>query len=153
MAEAQGALQAKQAQLGEATSTAKSAALPLAQGKVQLWTVQNPHGLHARPAARLVEALAPFKAELVLEKQGQCVDPRSLNQLALLQVRHGDTIRLIADGAQADEALAAFKALAEQHFGETVSSGSSLRCMAFRWRKASPAGRCSSPLLLAANRR
>ena len=54
-------------------------------------------------------------------KQGQCVDPRSLNQLALLQVRHGDTIRLIADGAQADEALAAFKALAEQHFGETVS--------------------------------
>ena len=83
--------------------------------------MQNPHGLHARPAARLVEALAPFKAELVLEKQGQCVDPRSLNQLALLQVRHGDTIRLIADGAQADEALAAFKALAEQHFGETVS--------------------------------
>ena len=54
-------------------------------------------------------------------KQGQCVDPRSLNQLALLQVRHGDTIRLIANGAQADEALAAFKALAEQHFGETVS--------------------------------
>ena len=33
VAEAQGALQAKQAQLGEATSTAKSAALPLAQGK------------------------------------------------------------------------------------------------------------------------
>ncbi len=57
----------------------------------------------------------------LLEKQGQCVDPRSLNQLALLQVRHGDTVRLIADGAQADEALAAFKALAEQHFGETVS--------------------------------
>ncbi|KKZ18793.1 dihydroxyacetone kinase [Serratia marcescens] len=121
VAEAQGALQAKQAQLGEASPTAKRAALPLAQGKSATWTVQNPHGLHARPAARLVEALAPFKAELVLEKQGQCVDPRSLNQLALLQVRHGDTIRLIADGAQADEALAAFKALAEQHFGETVS--------------------------------
>lgn len=120
VAEAQGALQAKQAQLGEASPT-KSAALPLAQGKSATWTVQNPHGLHARPAARLVETLAPFKAELVLEKQGQCVDPRSLNQLALLQVRHGDTIRLIADGEQADEALAAFKALAEQHFGETVS--------------------------------
>ncbi|MGP2704662.1 dihydroxyacetone kinase phosphoryl donor subunit DhaM, partial [Serratia marcescens] len=121
VAEAQGALQAKQAQLGEGSPAAKSAALPLAQGKSATWTVQNPHGLHARPAARLVETLAPFKAELVLEKQGQCVDPRSLNQLALLQVRHGDTIRLIADGAQADEALAAFKALAEQHFGETVS--------------------------------
>ena len=121
-AEAQGALQAKQAQLGEASSAAKSLSLPLKQGKSLSWTVQNPHGLHARPAARLAEALAPFEAELVLEKQGQCVNPRSLNQLALLQVRHGDTIRLIAAGAQADQALAAFKALAEQHFGETVSA-------------------------------
>ena len=128
------------------------AALPLAQGKSATWTVQNPHGLHARPAARLVEALAPFKAELVLEKQGQCVDPRSLNQLALLQVRHGDTIRLIADGAQADEALAAFKALAEQHFGETVSERQQLRCMAFRWRKRHQRAGVPGPLL-AANRR
>ncbi|WP_129543322.1 dihydroxyacetone kinase phosphoryl donor subunit DhaM [Serratia sp. 1D1416] len=119
--EAQGALQAKQAQLGEASPAAKSVILPLTQGKSVSWTVQNPHGLHARPAARLAAALAPFDAELVLEKQGQCVDPRSLNQLALLQVRHGDTVRLIAAGPQADRALATFKTLAEQHFGETVS--------------------------------
>lgn len=121
LAEAQGALQVKQAQLGEEIPASKPLNLPLSQGKSLSWTVQNPHGLHARPAARLAEALAPFAAELVLEKHGQCANPRSLNQLALLQVRHGDTIRLIADGAQADEALAAFKALAEQHFGETVS--------------------------------
>lgn len=121
LAEAQGALLAKQAQLGEAVPAAKSVELPLTQGKSISWTVQNPHGLHARPAARLAEALAPFEAELVLEKQGQCANPRSLNQLALLQVRHGDTVRLIADGPQAEQALAAFRALAEQHFGETVS--------------------------------
>ncbi|QUY47560.1 dihydroxyacetone kinase subunit DhaM [Serratia plymuthica] len=121
LAEAQGALLAKQAQLGEAAPAAKSVELPLTQGKSVSWTVQNPHGLHARPAARLAEALAPFEAELVLEKQGQCANPRSLNQLALLQVRHGDTVRLIADGPQAEQALAAFRALAEQHFGETVS--------------------------------
>ncbi|WP_099063271.1 dihydroxyacetone kinase phosphoryl donor subunit DhaM [Serratia sp. BW106] len=125
LAEAQGALQAKQAQLGEAaTPVANSVELPLTQGKSVSWTVQNPHGLHARPAARLAETLAPFDAELVLEKQGQCANPRSLNQLALLLVRHGDTIRLIADGPQADQALAAFSALAEQHFGETVSEQS-----------------------------
>lgn len=121
LAEAQGALLAKQAQLGEAAPAAKSVALPLTQGKSVSWTVQNPHGLHARPAARLAETLAPFEAELVLEKQGQCANPRSLNQLALLQVRHGDTVRLIADGPQAEQALTAFRALAEQHFGETVS--------------------------------
>ncbi|MGB8663667.1 MAG: dihydroxyacetone kinase phosphoryl donor subunit DhaM [Serratia inhibens] len=121
LAEAQGALLAKQAQLGEAAPAAKSVELPLTQGKSVSWTVQNPHGLHARPAARLAETLAPFEAELVLEKQGQCANPRSLNQLALLQVRHGDTVRLIADGPQAEQALAAFRTLAEQHFGETVS--------------------------------
>lgn len=117
-AQAQGALQSKQAQLGEASAPAKNRPLP--QRKSLSWTVMNPHGLHARPAARLVETLAPFYAELVLEKQGQCVNPRNLNQLALLQVRHGDTICLIAAGPQADLALAAFKALAEQHFGETA---------------------------------
>ncbi|RJF54149.1 dihydroxyacetone kinase subunit DhaM [Serratia inhibens] len=121
LAEAQGALLAKQAQLGEAAPAAKSVELPLTQGKSVSWTVQNPHGLHARPAARLAETLAPFEAELVLEKQGQCANPRSLNQLALLQVRYGDTVRLIADGPQAEQALTAFRALAEQHFGETVS--------------------------------
>lgn len=122
LAEAQGALQAKQAQLGEAPGAEENVGLPLAEGKSVSWLVQNPHGLHARPAARLAETLAPFDAELLLEKNGQCVNPRSLNQLALLQVRHGDTIRLIANGTQADQALAAFKTLAEQHFGETVSA-------------------------------
>ncbi|AHG19598.1 dihydroxyacetone kinase [Chania multitudinisentens RB-25] len=118
--EAQGALQAKQAQLGEGTS-ASTPILPLQGGKSLSWKIQSPYGLHARPAARLAESLAPFDAELVLEKHGQCANPRSLNQLALLQVRYGDTIRLIAGGRQADEALAAFKALAEQHFGENVA--------------------------------
>ncbi|ATA20599.1 PTS hybrid protein [Gibbsiella quercinecans] len=122
LAEAQGALQAKQAQLGEAPGAEENVGLPLTEGKSVSWLVQNPHGLHARPAARLAETLAPFDAELLLEKNGQCVNPRSLNQLALLQVRHGDTIRLIANGTQADQALAAFKALAEQHFGETISA-------------------------------
>ncbi|CAI1750135.1 dihydroxyacetone kinase phosphoryl donor subunit DhaM [Serratia plymuthica] len=121
LAEAQGALLAKQVQLGEAAPAVKSVELPLTHGKSVSWTVQNPHGLHARPAARLAETLAPFDTELVLEKQGQCANPRSLNQLALLQVRHGDTVRLIADGPQAEQALAAFRTLAEQHFGETVS--------------------------------
>lgn len=64
--EAQGALQPKQAQLGEASLAAKNPPLP--QGKSFSWTVLNPHGLHALPAARLVETLAPLYAELVLEK-------------------------------------------------------------------------------------
>ncbi|MFZ1872218.1 MAG: dihydroxyacetone kinase phosphoryl donor subunit DhaM [Chania sp.] len=121
LAEAQGALLAKQVQLGEGKPASTPVDLPLKEGKSLSWKIRNPHGLHARPAARLAEVLAPFDAELVLEKHGQCASPLSLNQLALLQIHQGDTIRLIANGPQADAALAAFKALAEQHFGETVS--------------------------------
>ncbi|WP_075337207.1 dihydroxyacetone kinase phosphoryl donor subunit DhaM [Yersinia enterocolitica] len=124
-AEAMGALVAKAAQLGEgmapdANSAVVAKAAPDAQSVS--WVVRNPNGLHVRPAAKLVEVLAPFAADLLLEKNGQCVNPRSLNQLAILQVRKGDTIRLLASGEQAGEALDAFMQLAHQHFGESVST-------------------------------
>lgn len=124
-AEAMGALVAKAAQLGEgiapdANSAVVAKAAPDAQSVS--WVVRNPNGLHVRPAAKLVEVLAPFTADLLLEKNGQCVNPRSLNQLAILQVRKGDTIRLLASGEQAGEALDAFMQLAHQHLGESVST-------------------------------
>ncbi|HDL7189951.1 TPA: dihydroxyacetone kinase subunit DhaM [Yersinia enterocolitica] len=124
-AEAMGALVAKAAQLGEgiapdANSAVVAKAAPDAQSVS--WVVRNPNGLHVRPAAKLVEVLAPFAADLLLEKNGQCVNPHSLNQLAILQVRKGDTIRLLASGEQAGEALDAFMQLAHQHFGESVST-------------------------------
>ncbi|QHB31309.1 dihydroxyacetone kinase subunit DhaM [Yersinia canariae] len=127
-AEAMGALAAKATQLGEsvtppaASSGEMAKAAPDAQSVS--WVVRNPNGLHVRPAAKLVDVLAPFAADLLLEKNGQCVNPRSLNQLAILQVRKGDTIRLLASGEQAGEALDAFMQLAHQHFGESVTTTS-----------------------------
>ncbi|CNH83001.1 dihydroxyacetone kinase phosphoryl donor subunit DhaM [Yersinia intermedia] len=125
-AEAMGALIAKATQLGEEATAPASNAVAKAAADAQSvsWVVRNPNGLHVRPAAKLVEALAPFAADLLLEKNGQCVNPRSLNQLAILQIRKGDTIRLLASGEQAGEALDAFMQLAQQHFGELVTSTS-----------------------------
>jgi PTS hybrid protein len=80
--------------------------------------IKNHNGLHVRPASRLVAALAGFNADLVLEKGGKCVTPDSLNQIALLQVRCNDTLRLLARGPDAEAALAAFQALAAENFGE-----------------------------------
>jgi len=84
--------------------------------------IQNPNGLHVRPAARLVEGLGGFNAALLLEKDGKCVKPDSINQIALLKVRCHDRVRLIAKGPQAQEALAAFRALAEDNFGESLAA-------------------------------
>ncbi|CNJ13204.1 dihydroxyacetone kinase subunit DhaM [Yersinia aldovae] len=123
-AEAMGALMAKASQLGEDASVPASHVVTKVAPDAQSvsWVVRNPNGLHVRPAAKLVEVLSPFAADLLLEKNGQCINPRSLNQLAILQVRKGDTIRLLASGQQAGEALDAFMQLAQQHFGESVSN-------------------------------
>lgn len=132
--EAQSALQAKKAQLGEEEPQAKE----MTSGSPTLhsdergvsWKINNPNGLHVRPAAKLATAMAPFDAELVLYKLDSVkgnrhADPRSLNQLALLQIRKDDEIRLVAKGSQADEALAAFKQLAESNFGESIAPDTS----------------------------
>lgn len=132
--EAQSALQAKKAQLGEEEPQAKemtneSPTLHSDERGVS-WKINNPNGLHVRPAAKLATAMAPFDAELVLYKLDSVkgnrhADPRSLNQLALLQIRKDDEIRLVAKGSQADEALAAFKQLAESNFGESIAPDTS----------------------------
>ncbi|EPB9487857.1 HPr family phosphocarrier protein, partial [Citrobacter farmeri] len=82
--------------------------------------IKNPNGLHVRPASRLVATLSAFNADLLLEKNGKCVTPDSLNQISLLQVRCHDTVRLLASGEQADDALAAFSRLAAENFGESL---------------------------------
>ena len=114
--EAEGALLAKQLALGVTTPVLATAAAPA--GDAATITLTNPHGLHARPAARLVAALAPFAASLTLVKDGQSADPRSLNQLTALQARQGDSLTLYADGADSAAALAAFRDLAAAHFGD-----------------------------------
>lgn len=127
MADAQNALQAKRVQLGlDAGQEAPPA--PLLDDDEQeealtvTVTVRNPNGLHVRPASRLVAALAGFDARLLLEKEGKCVKPDSINQIALLQVRCHDSLRLIARGPQASQALAAFEQLAKENFGETLTT-------------------------------
>lgn len=122
--DAMNALDAKYEQLGLPSSspatTAPSALAADAEAHSIAVVVKNPNGIHVRPASRLVSTLSGFRAEMLLEKNGKCVVPDSLNQIALLQVRCNDTLRLIAKGEQADDALAAFKQLAAENFGESV---------------------------------
>lgn len=125
--DAMNALDAKREQLGLPSSVPEShtapALLPLdGEAKSVSVVIKNPNGLHVRPASRLVATLSAFNAELMLEKNGKCVTPDSLNQIALLQVRCNDTVRLLARGEQADDALEAFSRLAAENFGESLEA-------------------------------
>ena len=116
--EATQALAAKQAALGETNAPASTAPVAVPSGDSATITLTNRDGLHARPAARLAAALAPYHARLVLSCGDKQADGKSLNQLALLQARCGDRLTLHADGDDAAAALQTFRELAAANFGD-----------------------------------
>jgi len=121
--EARGALAMKSTQLGgDEPEQAPDRPSPEGDDVKELrLVVNNRLGLHARPAARFVGALAGTEArvEVFNESRGRGpADGRSLTGLATLAVRQGDEIVVTASGGGAADALAALEALASANFGD-----------------------------------
>ncbi|MCM3148287.1 HPr family phosphocarrier protein [Bacillus pumilus] len=68
-------------------------------------TIQLKTGLQARPAALFVQEANRFGAEIFLEKDGKRVNAKSIMGLMSLAIRSGITVKLIADGADEQEAI------------------------------------------------
>ncbi len=121
LAEAAGGLAAKVAQLGD-DAVAQAVSLPPGRGEEAtaqiVLTVRNRLGLHARPAARFVSTAGRFAAKVALLKGDRRANAKSINQVATLGVRQGDTITVSAAGPDAVAALAALQALADDNFGD-----------------------------------
>jgi phosphoenolpyruvate-protein phosphotransferase/dihydroxyacetone kinase phosphotransfer subunit len=83
--------------------------------------VAIPLGIHARPAARIVEAAARFDARISVQDATTSrgpADARSLSGLVMLGVRQGHELLVRAEGPEADAALAALRDLAADGFGD-----------------------------------
>ncbi|MBA2559553.1 MAG: phosphoenolpyruvate--protein phosphotransferase, partial [Propionibacteriales bacterium] len=83
--------------------------------------VTNAHGLHARPAARLVSLVRSFDATVRLTniRTGRGpVDAASLSRVATLDARQSDRLRVAASGPDAEAALAAVRDLAARAFDD-----------------------------------
>lgn len=80
--------------------------------------IANRLGLHARAAAKLVEAAARFQSVIQITKEGEAVDARSILGLMMLNARTGTQIEVSAEGSDAREALSAVLALIDAKFGE-----------------------------------
>ena len=72
--------------------------------------VIDPYGLHARPAARFVQAASRFDSHIVIRLDGREADAKSLIALLGLAIRPSTEITLAADGPDADAAIAALEA-------------------------------------------
>ena len=120
--EASSALAPKREQLGEAPAEATSPqAVPLEASESIILTLTNLHGLHARPAAKFVQAAASFKADVTVTDLTNGKGPasaRSLNSIATLGAVEYHQVRIDAGGPEAAKALEALKVLVVANFGE-----------------------------------
>ena len=78
----------------------------------------NKRGLHARASAKFVKTASAFDAEVRVAKDGAEVDARSIMGLMMLAAGPGCCIDIVAEGEQADAALAALVALVGNRFDE-----------------------------------
>ena len=74
-------------------------------------TITNPHGLHARPAAAVVDRARAFDARVTLEANGRRADARSITGLLGLGAAVGDAVRIVAQGPAAAAAIDAVAAI------------------------------------------
>jgi phosphoenolpyruvate-protein phosphotransferase/dihydroxyacetone kinase phosphotransfer subunit len=122
--DATAALAGKLSHLGPPPAAAPDPAAGTDAGQSATFTVTNEHGLHARPAARLVAQVRAFDAQVEIRNRSTgspWVPASSLSRVATLGALHGHDVELRASGAQAREALDHVVALAARAFDETTA--------------------------------
>jgi multiphosphoryl transfer protein len=122
-AEAAGALAGKIGHLGTAPAVTAAEATAEADELTGSFVVANPHGLHARPAARLVQEVRRRDAHARIRNrraESEWVDAGSLSKIATLGVRSGDEVDVRVSGTQAAETLDHILSLAARNFDEST---------------------------------
>lgn len=85
---------------------------------VQVFTIKNRLGLHARASARLVQTANRFCSEIFISKDGEEVNGKSIMGLLMLAAPIGAKIEVRVNGEDAEAAFAAISQLIEDKFGE-----------------------------------
>lgn len=81
-------------------------------------TINNDHGLHARPAAQFVKTANAYKSEIWVEKDDERINGKSIMGLMMLAAGQGSRILVMAEGEDESEAVAALELLVTNGFGE-----------------------------------
>ncbi len=82
------------------------------------FTIINRLGLHARAAAQLVQTANQFGSEVVIVKEGEEVNGKSIMGILMLAAAQGSDIVVQVTGDDADRAIEAIGKLIEDGFGE-----------------------------------
>lgn len=80
--------------------------------------IHNQVGLHARPATFFIQKANEYKSSIWVEKDERKVNAKSLLGVLSLGIVGGTTIKIIADGIDAEQAVDGLVALVESGFAE-----------------------------------
>jgi len=81
-------------------------------------TIINKLGLHARAAAKLTHLAGGFQCEIWISRSGRRVNAKSIMGVMMLAAGQGSSVKLEAEGADAEQAIAALTRLIADRFGE-----------------------------------
>jgi phosphocarrier protein len=84
----------------------------------QIITVTNRAGIHARPAALLVQTAKDFSSAIYLEKDNDRINGKSIMGIITLGAAYGTTIKIITEGEDEQAAADALVRLFESKFAE-----------------------------------
>lgn len=80
------------------------------------YTIQDPLGIHARPAGLLSKLAKTFDETVVtVEKDGKVAKASQLMKLMGLGIKQGATVTVKAEGANEDAAIAAIEAFFKEN--------------------------------------
>lgn len=98
---------------GASSATSKSGSIAS-----QEVTVKNRQGIHARPSAAFVKLASQFRSEILLEKDGETINGKSIMGLLMLAAGPGSKLRITCQGDDAGAALERLVELVNNGFGE-----------------------------------
>jgi phosphocarrier protein HPr len=78
----------------------------------------NKLGLHARAAAKLVHLASRYASEILLLRNGQTVNGKSIMGVMMLAASRGTEIELTVEGEDESTAIDAIEGLIANRFGE-----------------------------------
>ncbi len=81
-------------------------------------TIHHKVGLHARPAALLVQTAKKFNCDVQIAHGEREANAKSILGVLTLGAEQGTVITIRAEGDDAEQALEALAALVEDNFGE-----------------------------------
>ena len=80
--------------------------------------IKNRAGIHARPAALLVQTANKFDSQIFMEKDSEKINGKSIMGIITLGATYNSELNIIAEGSDEKEAVKAIAALFENKFEE-----------------------------------